>query len=183
MSDDHTRPVLLVEDNPDDAELTIRGLKRANLQNQVDVARDGQEALDYLFGTGEQAPKRVPCVVLLDLKLPRLNGLDVLKRIRTEERTRPVPVVILTSSSEDGDVVNGYHLGANGYVCKPIQLDEFTAAIEHLGRYWLTINRSPQFADDDTLAGNAKAQRSPAPGQTSADPNVVADQTQHRLEP
>jgi two-component system, response regulator len=164
MSEDHARPVLLVEDNDDDAELTIRGLRRANIDNPVDIARDGQEALEYLFGTGEQAPQRVPSIVLLDLKLPRIDGLDVLKRIRAEERTRLVPVVILTSSSEDRDLINAYDLGANGYVCKPIEFDEFTGAIEQVGVYWLTINRSAPFADDDTAAGTFKAQHSPAPG-------------------
>jgi len=163
MSED-PRAVLLVEDNDDDAELTIRGLRRAHIENPVTVARDGQEALDYLFGTGERGPRRVPAVVLLDLKLPRIDGLDVLKRIRAEERTRRVPVVILTSSSEDDDLINGYHLGANGYVCKPIELDNFTGAIEQLGIYWLTINRSPPFVDDDTAAGNFRAQHPPAPG-------------------
>ena len=148
MSED-PRAVLLVEDNDDDAELTIRGLKRANLQNQLDVAHDGQEALDYLLGTAEQPPRRIPAVVLLDLKLPRIDGLEVLKRIRTDVRTQRMPVVILTSSSEDGDLVNGYDLGANSYVCKPIQFDEFTRAIEQLGVYWLTINKSAPSADDD----------------------------------
>ena len=153
MSED-PRAILLVEDNADDAELTIHGLKRANIHHPVDVARDGQEALDHLFGAGEQVPKRVPVVVLLDLKLPRIDGLEVLKRIRAEDRTRLVPVVILTSSGEDLDLTNAYRLGANGYVIKPIRFDEFTGAIERLGLYWLTINRSPPFADDDTLAAN-----------------------------
>lgn len=141
--------VLLVEDNADDAELTIRGLRRANLQNPVDVARDGQEALEYLFGPDVQPRTRVPAVVLLDLKLPRIGGLEVLKRIRAEKRTRRVPVVILTSSSEDYDLINGYDLGANSYVCKPIQFNEFIAAIEQLGVYWLTINERPPPADND----------------------------------
>jgi two-component system, response regulator len=154
--------VLLVEDNDDDAELTIRGLRRAHIENPVHVARDGQEAVAYLFGTGELARQRVPAVVLLDLKLPRIEGLDVLKRIRGEHRTRLVPVVILTSSSEDDDVIAAYDLGANGYVCKPIEFDEFTGAIEQLGVDWLTINRSPAFADDDTAAGVVKARHSPA---------------------
>jgi two-component system response regulator len=132
--------LLLVEDNRDDEELTLRGLKRTNLKNPVDVVRDGQEALDYFFGTNGQAAKPVPAVVLLDLKLPRVGGLEVLRRIRAAERTRRVPVVILTSSSEDGDLINGYDLGANSYVCKPIQFDEFAAAIAQLGVYWLIIN-------------------------------------------
>ena len=143
------RAVLLVEDNPDDAELTIHGLKRANLHHPIDVARDGQEALDYLFGTDEQPPSRVPAVVLLDLKLPRVDGLDVLKRIRAEDRTERIPVVMLTSSSEDGDLFTAYDLGANSYVTKPIQFSEFTAAIEQLGVYWLAINQPPATADDD----------------------------------
>ena len=150
MSEDHARPVLLVEDNADDEELTIRGLRRANPQQPIEVARDGQEALDYLFGTGERPPKRVPGVVLLDLKLPRVDGLDVLRRIRADERTQRVPVVILTSSSEDGDLITAYDLGANSYICKPIQFNEFTAAIEQLGAYWLTLNEPPPSSDDDT---------------------------------
>jgi DNA-binding response OmpR family regulator len=132
--------VLLVEDNPDDEELTLRGLRQANLTNLVDVARDGQEALDYLFGNHAQAAKPVPVVVLLDLMLPRVDGFEVLRRIRAEKRTRRVPVVILTSSSEDRDVINGYDLGANSYVRKPVQFEEFAAAIAQLGVYWLMIN-------------------------------------------
>jgi len=135
--------VLLVEDNPDDEELTLRGLRRANLSNPVDVARDGQEALDYLFGTEDQQPKPLPVVVLLDLSLPRVGGLDVLKRIRAEKRTHRVPVVILTSSSEDRDLINGYDLGANSYVRKPVQFEKFAAAIAQLGVYWLLINEPP----------------------------------------
>jgi two-component system, response regulator len=132
--------LLLVEDDPDDEELTIRGLKRANLQNPIDVARDGQEAIDYLCGTEEHHANPLPAVVLLDLKLPRVSGLEVLKRIRAEQRTRRVPVVILTSSSEDSDLINGYDLGANSYVCKPIQFDQLATAVARLGVYWLVIN-------------------------------------------
>ncbi len=132
--------VLLIEDNPDDEELTLRGLRRTNLKNPVDVARDGQEALDYLFGNHDQAAKPVPVVVLLDLMLPRVDGFEVLKRIRAEERTRRTPVVILTSSSEDRDLINGYDLGANSYVRKPVRFEEFTTAIAQLGVYWLLIN-------------------------------------------
>jgi DNA-binding response OmpR family regulator len=135
--------VLLVEDDPDDEELTIRGLRSTHLNNPVDVARDGQEAVDYLFGTEDQAPKPVPAVVLLDLKLPRVGGLDVLKRMRAQERTRRVPVVILTSSNEDRDLIGGYDSGANSYVCKPIQFEEFAAAIRQLGIYWLVLNEAP----------------------------------------
>jgi two-component system response regulator len=142
--------VLLVEDNPDDEELTIRAFERANLKNPVDVARDGHEALDYLFGTEEQPPKRVPAVVVLDLNLPEMDGLEVLKRIRAEERTRRVPVVILTSSSEDRDVIAGYDLGANSYVRKPIQFDQFATTVAQLGVYWLMINEPAPTADHDT---------------------------------
>ena len=137
------RPVLLVEDNRDDEELTIRGLERSGLQNPVDVARDGQEALDYLLGTDEQAPEPIPAVVVLDVHLPRVSGLEVLERIRAHERTRRLPVVILTSSREDGDVINGYDLGANSYVCKPIQFEQFATAVAQLGVYWLMINEQP----------------------------------------
>jgi two-component system, response regulator len=140
--------VLMVEDNRDDEELAIRALKQANLANLVDVARDGQEAIDYLFGTESQSAKGTPGLVLLDLKLPRVDGLEVLKRIRAEERTRRVPVVILTSSSEDRDLINGYDLGANSYVRKPIRFEEFATAVAQLGIYWLMINSPAPIADD-----------------------------------
>ena len=133
--------VLLVEDNPDDEELTLRGLKHANFKNPIDVARDGQEALDYLFGNRDPAAKPAPVVVQLDLQLPRVDGFEVLKRIRAEERTRRLPVVILTSSSEDRDLINGYDLGANSYVRKPVRFEEFATAIAQLGVYWLLINQ------------------------------------------
>jgi two-component system response regulator len=132
--------VLLVEDNPDDEELTLRGLRHTNLKNPVDVARDGQEALDYLFGNHDQAARPLPVVVLLDLHLPRVDGFEVLKRIRGEKRTHRVPVVILTSSSEDRDLIDGYDLGANSYVRKPVRFEEFATAIAQLGVYWLLIN-------------------------------------------
>jgi CheY-like chemotaxis protein len=138
---DDPHRVLLVEDDADDEELTIRGFKRINLENPVDVARDGQEALDYLFGSPEEASNRLPVLILLDLKLPRIGGLEVLKRIRSEQRTHRLPVVILTSSSEDRDIVDGYDAGANSYVRKPVQFDEFATAIAQLGVYWLMINR------------------------------------------
>jgi two-component system, response regulator len=138
---DQLPTVLLVEDNRDDEELTIRGFKRSNLANPVDVARDGQEALDYLFGTESQPAHSLPVLVLLDLKLPRVGGLEVLERIRGNHRTRRVPVVILTSSSEDHDLIDGYDLGANSYVRKPIRFEEFAPAIAQLGIYWLIINQ------------------------------------------
>jgi two-component system, response regulator len=154
---DQPPTVLLVEDNRDDEELTIRALKRSSLANPVDVARDGQEALDYLFGTESQPAKRPPVLVLLDLKLPRVGGLEVLQRIRGDERTRRVPVVILTSSGEDRDVIDGYDLGANSYVRKPIRFEEFAPAIAQLGTYWLMINEPAPTADDDTEQTSATA--------------------------
>ena len=154
--------VLLVEDNADDEELTLRGLKHANFKNPIDVVRDGQEALDYLLGTEEQPAKPLPVVVLLDLNLPRVGGLEVLKRIRAEKRTRLVPVVILTSSSEDHDLVSGYDLGANSYVRKPVQFEKFAAALAQLGVYWLMLNE-PAPPTDDTQATEDDHQE-PLPG-------------------
>lgn len=138
--------ILLVEDNPDDEALTLRALRKNNFNNAVVVARDGVEALDYLFGTGVHAERDasiLPHVVLLDLKLPRLDGLEVLKRIRADERTKLVPVIVLTSSQEDEDIVDSYSLGANSYVRKPVDFLEFTEAIRQLGLYWLVINLQP----------------------------------------
>jgi two-component system response regulator len=133
--------VLLVEDNSDDAELTIRSFKRTNVANPIDVARDGQEALDHLLGTESQAARPLPGLVVLDLKLPRVDGLDVLQQIRGDPRTRRVPVVILTSSSEDRDLINSYDLGANSFVRKPIDFNEFAHAVAQLGIFWLMINQ------------------------------------------
>jgi two-component system response regulator len=136
--------ILLVEDNPDDAALTMRALKSHNITNEVVVARDGVEALAFLFGTaGSAGPAEPPAVVLLDLNLPRVNGLEVLQRIRTDERTRLLPVVILTSSDEERDVMEGYRLGANSYVRKPVDFVAFTEAAKQLGLYWLLLNRAP----------------------------------------
>ncbi len=135
--------ILLVEDNPDDVALTIRALKSHNITNDVIVAQDGVQAIDYLFGTKQQrAPTDLPAVVLLDLKLPKINGMEVLQRIRSEERTRLLPVVILTSSDEERDVIDGYKLGANSYVRKPVDFVEFTKAAQQLGLYWLLMNRA-----------------------------------------
>jgi CheY-like chemotaxis protein len=134
--------ILLVEDNPDDVALTLRALKSHNITNDVIVAEDGEKALDYLFGAGRATgPDGLPAVVLLDLKLPKVNGLEVLRRIRSEERTRLLPVVILTSSDEERDVIDGYSLGANSYVRKPVDFVEFTQAAKQLGLYWLLMNR------------------------------------------
>ena len=136
--------ILLVEDNPDDVALTLRALKSHNITNDVVVAPDGAQALDYLFGPdgGKHAPE-LPAVVLLDLKLPKVNGMEVLQRIRSEESTRLLPVVILTSSDEERDVIEGYSLGANSYVRKPVDFVEFTQAAKQLGLYWLLMNRAP----------------------------------------
>jgi two-component system response regulator len=136
--------ILLVEDNPDDVALTMRALKSNNITNDVVVAQDGVQALDYLFGAdGGPKPEEPPSVVLLDLKLPRINGLEVLRRIRSDDRTRFLPVVILTSSDEERDVIDGYSLGANSYVRKPVDFLEFTQAAKQLGLYWLLMNRAP----------------------------------------
>lgn len=146
MKIDRAKIILLVEDNPDDEALTLRALEKNNILNEVVVARDGAEALDYLFGTGAHAGRDLgepPQVVLLDLKLPKLSGLDVLRRIRENERTRLQPVVILTSSAEEQDMIAGYGLGANSYVCKPVGFAEFSEAIRQLGLYWLVTNQAP----------------------------------------
>ena len=136
--------ILLVEDNPDDIALTMRALKSHNITNDVVVAQDGVEAIEYLFGTtARPAPAELPAVVLLDLKLPKINGMEVLQRIRADERTKLLPVVILTSSDEERDVLEGYSLGANSYVRKPVDFVEFTQAAKQLGLYWLLMNRAP----------------------------------------
>jgi two-component system response regulator len=134
--------VLLVEDNPDDVELTLRALKRAHVVNPVRVARDGAEALEILFGS--RALPTLPRVVLLDLKLPRVNGLEVLERIRREESTRKLPVVVLTSSREEPDVRRAYELGANSYIVKPVEFEKFVAAVGEVGLYWLVLNQPPE---------------------------------------
>ena len=141
-----TRTILLVEDNPDDEALTLRAFRKNNIRNDVVVARDGAEALDYLFGNGRHAGRDIndlPQVVLLDLKLPKVDGLEVLRRIREAEHTRALPVVILTSSKEEQDLINGYRLGCNSYVRKPVNFDEFLEAARQLGLYWLVLNEAP----------------------------------------
>ncbi|MGH7872963.1 MAG: response regulator [Candidatus Binatia bacterium] len=137
--------ILLVEDNPDDAELTLRALKKNNIQNDVVLAHDGVEALDYLFGTGTYAGRdasALPSVTLLDLKLPKVDGLEVLRKIRAHELTRYLPVVILTSSKEQQDLINGYQLGANSYIRKPVDFNQFMEAVRQLGLYWLVLNEA-----------------------------------------
>lgn len=140
------KTILLVEDNPDDELLTIRALEKNNVVNRIDVVRDGAEALDYLSATGQHSdrdPSELPQVVLLDLKLPKIDGIEVLRRIRADERTRLVPVVILTSSDEERDLIEGYRVGANSYVRKPVDFIEFAEAVQRLGLYWLLVNQSP----------------------------------------
>lgn len=141
-----SRSILLVEDNPKDEMLTMRALKKNNVANEIVVVRDGVEALDYLFAKGEYAGRHMedqPAVVLLDLKLPKVEGLEVLRRIREDVRTRLLPVVILTSSDEEKDMIAGYELGANSYVRKPVSFAEFSKAVADLGRYWLITNEPP----------------------------------------
>lgn len=140
------RYILLVEDNPDDEELTLLSLRKNNLAHEIVVVRDGVEAIDYLFCNGQYASRdasNVPTVILLDLKLPKLDGLGVLKRLRADERTRNLPVVVLTSSSQDADVIASYNLGANSYVRKPVEFGAFVEAVSSLGLYWVVLNRPP----------------------------------------
>ncbi|MHB1514357.1 MAG: response regulator [Acidiferrobacteraceae bacterium] len=146
------RTILLVEDNLDDEDLTLRAFRKHNIGNDVVVARDGEQALEYLFGTGRWAgrnPSDLPQLVLLDLKLPKIDGLDVLKRIREHKETKLLPVVILTSSREERDIVSGYRFGANSYVRKPVNFDEFIEAARQLGLYWLLLNESPQAMNNE----------------------------------
>ena len=138
--------IMLVEDNPDDEDLTLRALKKANILNEVVVARDGVEALDYLFGTGVYEGRDLsvmPLLVLLDLRMPKVDGLEVLDRIRSDERTKPLHVVILTSSKEEMDIVRSYNLNVNSYIRKPVHFDQFTEAIKQVGLYWLVLNVPP----------------------------------------
>jgi CheY-like chemotaxis protein len=138
--------ILLVEDNPDDVELTLRAFRKNNIANNVVVARDGVEALDYLFGRGAYADRNIkdtPRLILLDLKLPKLDGLQVLERLRADEHTKLTPVVILTSSKEEQDLISGYKTGANSYVRKPVDFNQFVEAVRQIGLYWLLINEPP----------------------------------------
>ncbi len=138
--------ILLVEDNPDDQALTLRALKKNNIRNRVVIRQDGKEALDFLLCEGADAgrdPRDMPQVILLDLKLPKIDGLEVLRRIRSDERTRLLPVVILTSSKEEQDMIKGYGYGANSYVRKPIDFNQFVEAVNQLGLYWLVLNEPP----------------------------------------
>ena len=146
MAKNRERIILLVEDNPDDEDLVLRALRKRNISNHVVVCHDGAEALEYVFGTGKYAGRNVadfPAVVLLDLKLPKIDGLTVLKRIRADERTRLMPVAILTSSNLEEDLIRGYELGANSYVRKPVEFEQFMDAVQQLGIYWLLLNEPP----------------------------------------
>ncbi len=135
--------ILLVEDNPTDVELTLRALKKNNLANKVHVVRDGAEALDYLFATGVYEKREIdkrPKVILLDLKLPKVDGLEVLKKVKSDERTKNIPVVVLTSSKEEQDRIKSYRLGVNSYIVKPVDFNQFTKAVSELGLYWVLLN-------------------------------------------
>jgi two-component system response regulator len=139
--------ILLVEDNPSDVELALYALRKNKLSNHIHVVRDGAEALEYLFGSGEEAGRDInhaPKVILLDLKLPKVDGLEVLRRIKSDERTRLIPVVVLTSSREERDIVETYRLGVNSYITKPVDFEQFTEAVRQLGLYWLLLNQSPK---------------------------------------
>jgi len=147
LTDQHQVEILLVEDNPTDAELTLRAFKARNFANQVFVARDGAEALDFFFGDGSHPLRNigvVPKVVLLDLKLPKVDGLEVLRRLKADERTRTIPVVILTSSREEPDIAAAYRLGANSYIVKPVDFEAFARAVSEVGLYWLLLNEPPR---------------------------------------
>jgi CheY-like chemotaxis protein len=141
--------ILIVEDSQHDLELALRALKKANLANNIHVARDGVEAMDFIFCEGPHADRKIengPKVILLDLKLPRVEGLEVLKRVKNDPRTQSIPVVMLTSSKEQSDVLSSYHLGVNSYIVKPVNFDNFVKAVQDLGMYWLLLNEPPRAA-------------------------------------
>ena len=140
MTDD---VILLVEDNENDEILTCRALKNYNIMNEVVVARDGEEALEYLVGTAGQSVKKLPVLILLDIKLPKLSGIEVLRQIRNHERTKLLPVVMMTSSNQENDVIDSYNLGANSYIVKPVDYKQFNEAVKQVGLYWMLLNRKP----------------------------------------
>ena len=146
MSEANAVEILLVEDTPEDLELALRALRKANLVNRIEVARDGVEAMEFIFCEGAHAGRKIedgPKVILLDLKLPKVDGLEVLRRIKSDPRTKAIPVVVLTSSKEQSDVVASYNLGVNSYIVKPVNFDLFAAAVQQLGMYWLLLNQPP----------------------------------------
>jgi len=146
MPDGNAVEILLVEDNPNDVELTLRALKRHNLANKVCVVKDGAEALDYIFSVGDYADRDInqpPKVILLDLKLPKVDGLEVLRQIKSDERTKTIPVVVLTSSREEQDMIESYKLGVNSYIVKPVDFDKFLDSVGKLGLYWMLLNEQP----------------------------------------
>jgi len=150
MNESHAVELLLVEDNPQDLALSLRALKKANFANQIHVARDGAEALEFIFCEGPHAARKIadgPKVILLDLKLPKVDGLEVLKRIKGDPRTKMIPVVVLTSSKEQSDVIESYQLGVNSYIVKPVNFERFTGAVRDLGLYWLLLNQAPKVDD------------------------------------
>jgi len=147
MSENHVVEILIVEDSPQDLELALRALKKANVSNRIQVARDGAEALEFIFGEGVHAGRKLengPKVVLLDLKLPKVDGLEVLQRLKSDPRTKTIPVVVLTSSKEQSDVVESYKLGVNSYIVKPVNFESFMEAVQKLGMYWLLLNEPPK---------------------------------------
>lgn len=147
MSESHIVEVLLIEDSPQDLELTLRAFKKAKLTNRIEVARDGAEAIEFLFCEGAHAGRKIedgPKVVLLDLKLPKIDGMEVLRRMKSDPRTRSIPVVVLTSSKEQNDVVESYNLGVNSYIVKPVNFERFVTAVQELGYYWLLLNQPPK---------------------------------------
>jgi CheY-like chemotaxis protein len=149
MGDYNEIEILLVEDNPHDAEMALRALKKNNLSNKVLVVTDGEEALDFIFARGEFSGRdkdfnHLPKMILLDLKLPKVNGIEVLKEIKSNPETQVIPVIVLTSSQEDKDIVESYKLGVNSYIVKPVDFDKFVEAVRHLGFYWLLLNKQPQ---------------------------------------
>lgn len=150
MSDMSVVEILLVEDTPQDLELTLRALRKANVANRVQVARDGAEAIEFIFCEGPHAGRKIedgPKVILLDLKLPKIDGLEVLRRIKSDPRTKTIPVVVLTSSREQNDVVESYQLGVNSYIVKPVNFERFAAAVQDLGMYWLLLNQAPNIKE------------------------------------
>jgi CheY-like chemotaxis protein len=147
MNETNAVEILLVEDNPQDLELTLRALRKGNLTNRIQVARDGAEAIEFIFCEGEHAARKIdnmPKVILLDLKLPKIDGLEVLRRIKGDARSKSIPVVVLTSSKEQSDVVESYRLGVNSYIVKPVNFDRFVTAVQELGMYWMLLNQAPK---------------------------------------